>query len=283
MKIHLRCERSEEQHKVELLIREALWGYFRPTCDEHYLAHLLRKSPAFVPELDFVAEQDGKLIGNVMYSRAAVIDQGRKKHEVLTFGPLSVLPEYWGRGVGSALMRHTIQQAKRLGYPAILMYGHPDYYPRFGFQNAKVFGITDGNGKNYDALMAIELFPGALNGISGRFQEDPVFSVRDEDVLMYDQKNFPPKEPAGMLPIELLLSKLPKKAQNAFHKRNITTLNDLNRFSGRELLLWDGVDMEILQTVNSVLCGHRLAPKLQPGCEILEQAKHGVRCVEEEK
>lgn len=275
MELNLRPERPEEQHEVELLIREAFWGYFRPVCDEHYLAHLLRESPAFVPELDVVAEQNGRLVGNVLYSRASITDRNDRKHGVLTFGPLSVLPEYWNCGVGSALMRHTIQRAKQLGYPTIVLHGHPDYYPRFGFQSAKLFGITNGEGESYDALMAMELFPGALNGVAGRFEEDPVFCVSAEEAVAYDAENFPHKEPAVMLPVGLLLEKLPGKAQQAFRSRNIMLLNDLNRFSGRELLCWEGMDVSLLPVVNMVLSENHLAPKLLPGCEILERAKRG--------
>ena len=99
---------------MECLTREAFWGHMSPDCDEHYLVHRLRQSPGFVPELDFVAESDGQLVGNIMYSKAKVIsDQGRS-WEVLNFGPLSVDPTHWGQGIGGMLMRHTIAEAKRL-------------------------------------------------------------------------------------------------------------------------------------------------------------------------
>ena len=137
MSITLRLERPEDYRAVENLTREAFWGFMSPTCDEHYLVHLLRAVPAFLPELDFVSEMDGELVGHVMYSRAKVVDDGGKETEVLTFGPLSVLPTYWHCGVGSALMRHSIRGAKQMGYRAIVFYGHPDYYPRFGPETPK--------------------------------------------------------------------------------------------------------------------------------------------------
>ncbi len=76
----------------------------------------------------------------VMYSRARVIDDAGNETEALTFGPLSVLPAYWHRGTGSALMRHSIREAKQMGHRAIVICGHPDYYPRFGFRGAKHLG-----------------------------------------------------------------------------------------------------------------------------------------------
>lgn len=109
-----------------------------------------------------------------MYSRARVVDGAGDETEVLTFGPLSVLPAYWHRGIGSALMRHSIREARQMGYRAIAFYGHPDHHPRFGFRSAKAFCIAAPGAKNSDALMAMPLHSGALDGVSGAFHEDPV-------------------------------------------------------------------------------------------------------------
>ncbi len=276
LSITIRPECPEDFYAVELLTREAFWGYFNPTCNEHYLAHLLRNSSAFVPELDVVAEQDGKRIGNVMYSKATVTDAIGMVHPVLTFGPLSVLPEYWSCGIGSALMKHSIIKAKKLGYPAIVFHGHPDYYPRFGFQSAEVFGITNESGENYDALMAMELIPGALSGIHGCFAEDSVFNIREEDAVQYNERNFPPKEPARMVAIGVLEHRIPTAAYDALKQHGIATLELLNRFSGREMLRWEGMNAEALNQINQALREEGFASKLLPGCDILERAKQGI-------
>jgi predicted N-acetyltransferase YhbS len=238
------------------------------------LVHLLRNAPVYVPELDYVAEVDGKLVGNVMYSKAKVIDCRGSEHEVLTFGPLSVLPEYWNQGVGSALMRHTIIEAKRLGYRAIIFYGHPDYYPRFGFRNAEAFKITSPDGKNFDALMAMPLYDGALDGISGAFHEDPAFAINEEEAEAYN-RNFYHKEPASMLPIDILLDKLEPIARKAFTDRKITVLAWLNGFSGREMLTWEGIDEGVLSIINQTLKEHGYAEKLLPSSVILKRAELG--------
>jgi len=268
MNLTLRLEIPNDYRAVEELTREAFWGFTHPTCDEHFLAHLLRNVRAFVPELDYVAETDGKLVGNIMYSKAKVIDNGGSEYEVLTFGPLSVLPECWHCGIGSALMHHTITEAKRLGYRAIVFYGHPDYYPRFGFRNAKAFNITTPDGKNFDALMAMPLYDGALDGISGAFYEDPVFNVNPEKAEAYN-RNFPYKEPAYMLPIDILLDKLELSSRKAFRDRNITTLAWLNRFSGREMLTWEGIDEHAFNIINNTLKEYGYAEKLLPSSDIL--------------
>ncbi len=236
--------------------------------------HLLRSVPAFVPELDYVAETDGKIVGNVMYSKAKVINSEGSEHEVLTFGPLSVLPEYWHCGVGTALMRHTIAEAKRFGYRAIVIYGHPDYYPRFGFRNAKAFSITTPKGTNFDALMAMPLYAGALDGISGAFHEDPVFNLDAEKAGAYN-RGFPRKEPAHMLPIDILLDRLEPSARQAFADRDIKTLAWLNRLSGREMLTWNGIDEHAMEIINSTLKEYGYAEKLLPSSDILKRAELG--------
>ena len=274
MNLTLRLETQSDYHAVEELTREAFWGFTHPTCDEHYLVHLLRDAPAFVPELDYVAEMDGKLVGSVLYSKAKVIDNSGNEHAILTFGPLSVLPAYWNCGVGSALMHLTITKAKRLGYRAIVFYGHPDYYPRFGFRPAKAFGIATPDGKSFDALMAMPLYDGALDGISGTFHEDPVFDLNAGEAEAYDRR-FPHKEPAHLLPIDVLLDRLAPAPRKAFNDRNITTLAWLNRVSGREMLTWDGLDEQVLGIVNCTLKEYGYAEKLLPSSDILKTRRIG--------
>lgn len=197
MEIILRLEEERDWREVELLTRDAFWREERIKelgvgCDEHYLAHTLRTAAEFVPELNFVAEVNGRLVGNVMYSKAYVRLPDGTHHEVLNFGPLSVLPEYQKQGVGSALMRHTLKTAARMGYGAVIFFGHPTYYPRFGFKEAKEFGITTYKGANYPAFMAMELIYGDLDGITGTFHESPIFAVDSEKARIYD-KLFPPR------------------------------------------------------------------------------------------
>jgi predicted N-acetyltransferase YhbS len=250
--INLRLERTEDHRPVEELTREAFWGMNHPSCDEHLLVHKLRKIPAFVPELDFVAEVDGMMVGNIMYSRAKVVDETGAEHEVLTFGPISVLPEYQGKGIGKALLEHTIAEARRLGYGAIVFYGHPDYYPRVGFRRAEESNITTASGKNVDALMAMPLYDGALDGISGRFYEDPVFRIDPKEAEEFD-KLFPPKKLRVMEPIDVLLEKLAAPAQNAFRERGVKELAALTRYSGREIASWPGIDETAKAVINETL------------------------------
>lgn len=193
MKLEIRLERPEEWRQVEELTREAFWNVHVPGCDEHYLVHVLRGLDSFIPALDFVALSEGRIVGNIMYSMGRVEEESGRKKEVILFGPLSVLPSFQGKGVGGALIRHSAAVARELGYAAILIYGDPMYYARFGFRAASEYGITPPDGKPHPALQALELFEGALSGVSGKFYEDNAFDVDKKAAEAYDM-GFPIKE-----------------------------------------------------------------------------------------
>ena len=192
MEINIRLEKKCDQRKVEELTRQAFYRQERVKelgigCDEHYLLHTLRLSKDYIKELNFVAESNGEIVGHVIYSNAKIVCKDHSTKEVITFGPLSVLPEYQKLGIGSKLMTHSIQVAKDLAYGGIVFFGHPTYYPRFGFVEAKEFSITTEDGKNYPAFMAMELKDGYFNK-AGRFYESPLFKVNKEEAIEYDKK-----------------------------------------------------------------------------------------------
>lgn len=97
---------------------------------------------------------------------------------------MSVLPEFWYRGVGTALLRYSIYEAKRLGHRAILIFGHPDYYPKAGFRRAAEFNVATADSNNFDPFMALPLYEGALDGIKGRYFIDPVYESLKEKANM---------------------------------------------------------------------------------------------------
>ncbi len=262
MDITLRRERPEDYRVVEELTREAFWGKTRPDCDEHLLAHRMRAVPAFVPELDWVAEAGGQIVGNILYTLSKIVTEDGAAYETLSFGPLSVLPAWQNRGVGGALLTHTIAEAKRLGYRAILFFGHPDYYPRYGFRRASEFHVTTSTGDSFDAFMAMPLFDGALDGITGRYYEDPVFEISEEDALAFD-KTFPPKERRDPPSAALLLEALPPEAADALREHKIAHLGDMGRYSQRETGRWNGMDAAALETVRAVMriSGYRWGEK----------------------
>lgn len=278
MNINIRNEIPADYRIVEELTREAFWGCMdHPTCDgEHLLVHKLRDLPSFVPELDFVAEAEGRIVGHIIYSIAKVRMPDNQEIEVLNFGPLSVHPDYKRMGVGSALMRHSIAEATRLGYRAIIFYGHPDYYPRFGFRRASRYGIVSSGGGSWDALMAMELYDRALDGVTGRYIEDEVYEVDQKEMAEFE-KEFPYKEPIQLPPVELLTDHLPERVKQTFEEHGIKFVSQLHRLSGAELLNWDGMDEQLLVKINRILSQLGQPCKLLPSSYILQLTELGVR------
>ncbi|MDL2233227.1 N-acetyltransferase [Ruminococcaceae bacterium OttesenSCG-928-L11] len=192
MEIVIRNERPSDYRRVEELTRDAFWNLHSPGCDEHYLAHLLRTHADFIPQLDFVAETDGVVTGNIMYTKSWIKGPTGSVWDTITFGPLSVSPGQQGKGIGSALVRHSLARAKELGCAIVWIYGNPAYYSRFGFRSSKEWGITNAEGKYPTALQLMELKAGALSGVSGYAAESEAFEMDAEASARYDAL-FPPK------------------------------------------------------------------------------------------
>lgn len=189
----IRQERPDDHRDAEFLTREAFWNRYQPGCEEHLLLYRMRDVPAFVPELALVATEDGKLVGHVAVTEARVVSDDEDEVPVLCLGPIAVHPSLQGRGIGSSLMEHVLERARRLGYRAVLLFGDPSYYSRFGFRSTERYGIRTATGEYLDALMARELLEDGLAGVHGRFHMDPVFEIDPEELAAFDQR-FPPKE-----------------------------------------------------------------------------------------
>jgi len=260
MNITFRLEQPEDHYTVESLTRDAFWeshwGGDIVICDEHLLVNKLRKCSALVPELNVVAILDDKVAGHIIYTKAKIICEDGKVTEGLTFGPLTVAPDLQGRGIGRKLMEYTFNIAQELGYKAILVYGHPDYYPRVGFRPASEFGITTSEGKSFDPFMVYPLFEGALDGIKGRFYLDDVYeSLTQEEALEFDQK-FPPREFFVPVSIEVLLKELEPQAREAIKQLGIDNLNLLSTKSEKEIRQLEGLDELAVETIRKVMQKH---------------------------
>ena len=192
----IRLERSEEHRDVENLVREAFWNVYRPGCSEHYVIHVLRDDPAFVKELDFVMEQDGRLIGQNMFMKTVIQADDGRVIPVLTMGPIGILPELKRQGYGKALLDYSLEKAMELGFGAVLFEGNIDFYGKSGFDYADRFGIRYHDlPEDADAsfFLCKELVPGYLDGVTGVYQTPQGYYVDDTDVDAFD-KAFPPKE-----------------------------------------------------------------------------------------
>ena len=192
----IRLERKEEYRAVENLVREAFWNVYRPGCSEHYVIHVLRDDPAFVKELDFVMEQDGKLIGQNMFMRTIIEADDGRTIPVLTMGPIGITPELKRKGYGKALLDYSLEKAAEMGFGAVLFEGNIGFYGKSGFDYAGRFGIRYHDlPEDADAsfFLCKELIPGYLDGITGVYQTPQGYYVKDEDVEAFD-KGFPPRK-----------------------------------------------------------------------------------------
>lgn len=193
MEIKLRTEQPADYRETENVTREAFWNHFSPGCNEHYLLHVMRDSLAFVPELDLVAEHDGRIVGNVVCMKGVIQGDDGVKYEVLSLGPISVLPEYQRKGIGCRLIGRTRELAREMGFRAVLLCGDPDYYLYQGFVPAELLGIRTADDMYAMALHVCELYEGALSGVRGRYVEDSAYEVDEAAAEVFDRE-FPAKE-----------------------------------------------------------------------------------------
>lgn len=193
MKTLIQRTKTEDFPTTENITREAFWNLFKPGCDEHLALHNLRKSNSYVPELDLVALSENEIIGHMLITKAIIVDLQMREHEVLCVGPVSVLPAFQMKGIGTNLLNESIAIAKDLGYSGMILFGHPDYYHRFGFVNAQNYGITTKEGMNFEPFMALELHPNALVAVKGKFYEDKAFEIKEEELNEFENL-FPKKE-----------------------------------------------------------------------------------------
>ena len=123
--IIIRNETEKDYRAVEELTREAFWNVYKPGADEHYFVHTMRNHPDFIPELAFVLEKDGEIIGNIMYTKAWLEDEAGNRKEILSFGPLCVAPKYQRQKLGKILIEHSFDVARKMGYDVNINFGNP--------------------------------------------------------------------------------------------------------------------------------------------------------------
>ena len=192
----IRLERTEEHRETETLVREAFWNVYRPGCLEHYVLNQLRNDEAFVPELNFVMEKDGRLIGQNMFMRAVIKADDGRDIPIMTMGPICITPELQGKGYGKILLDYSLEKAAELGCGALCFEGNINFYGKSGFTYASVFGIRyHGLPEGADAsfFLCKELKKGYLDGISGEYTPPKGYFVDEAQAEEFD-KQFLPKE-----------------------------------------------------------------------------------------
>ena len=194
--INIRLEKQEEYREVENLVRESFWNVYRPGCLEHYVLNQLRNDKAFVPELDFVMEQDGKLIGQNMFMHATIKSDDGRDIPIMTMGPICIANDLKRKGYGKILLDYSLEKAKELGCGALCFEGNIDFYGKSGFRYASEYGIRYHGlpeGEDASFFLCKELIPGYLDGITGEYATPSGYFVDEKAAEEFD-KQFPPKE-----------------------------------------------------------------------------------------
>lgn len=186
--INIRNENKADYEIVEQITRKAFYNLYVPGCVEHYLVHIMREHEDFISQLDFVLELDGNIIGNIMYTKAKLTDEEGNKKDILTFGPLCVLPEYQRKGYSKILLEHSFKKAIELGYDTIVIFGSPSNYVSRGFKCCKRYNICIEDGKYPTAMMVKELIPNVLDGRKWFYSDSPVMLIDENEAKIFDDK-----------------------------------------------------------------------------------------------
>lgn len=192
----IRLEKKEDYRNTEELVREAFWNVYRPGCLEHYVLHVLRNDPAFVPELDFVMEKDGALIGQNMFMRAEIKADDGRSIPIMTMGPIGILPKFKRQGYGKKLLDYSLEKAAAMGAGAVCFEGNILFYGKSGFRYASEFGIRyHGLPEGADAsfFLGRELIPGYFDSITGEYATPQGYFVDEAKAEAFDA-TFPPRE-----------------------------------------------------------------------------------------
>lgn len=192
MNIEIRKENEEDFYNAELAIQRAFYNVYMPGCDEHLLLHRMRGSIDYLPDISRIITVEGRLAGGIYCSQARLATENETT-AVMTFGPLGIDPEYQKQGLGSLLVKEIIRLAGAADYPAIIITGVPDYYPRFGFKSCSSLGLYVKDHIQFPALMGYSLKKDFLETHPGQFIESDVFRLPETRAELdeYD-KNFPP-------------------------------------------------------------------------------------------
>ncbi len=197
--MNIRLETPKDYRVVEELTREAFWNIYAPGCVEHFVLHHFRSNPDFIPELDIVMEEDGRIIGHVMYSKAEIILEDGSAMPAWTFGPISIHPDYKRKGYGLKLLNYSIDKAREMGIGLLCMEGNIEFYKHAGFVLASSLNIhyhAEPKESVVPYFLAQELIPGYLNGVEGTYHTPKGYYIAFENPEAFNEfdATFPPKE-----------------------------------------------------------------------------------------
>ncbi len=201
----IRPEEKKDERETEILVRESFWNVYRPGALEPYVLHLLRDDPDFVPELDFVMEKDGRIIGQNVFVKASIAADDGRTVPILTMGPICIAPEFKRKGYGKMLLDYSLEQARLYGAGALCFEGNIAFYGKSGFCYASEFGIRyHGLPEGADAsfFLCRELKEGFLEGVTGVYRTPGIYLVDEQAAEAFDL-GFPTRKEKKILPGQL--------------------------------------------------------------------------------
>jgi predicted N-acetyltransferase YhbS len=171
----IRQENKNDHKEVFKVIKSAFKDAEFTDNTEQFLVDRLRKSDAFIPELSMIAEINGKIVGHILLTKLKIKNKSNV-FDSLALAPVSVLPEYQGKGIGGKLIVDSHKKAKELGHKSIVLLGHENYYPKFGYEQADKYGIELPFKVPKENCMVIELIENGLKGVNGMVEYPKEFN-----------------------------------------------------------------------------------------------------------
>ena len=169
MNIRIRQENSSDHPMVAEVIKSAYEDVGYSNHREQFMVERLRNSAAFIPQLSLVAQVNHEIIGHILLTKIAIHNHG-KSTTSLALAPLSVTPKFQGKGVGSKLVAEAHRLAKELGYQSVTVLGHPKYYPRFGYEPMKRYGLELPFDVREENCMVVCLSENEWSGMAGKIE-----------------------------------------------------------------------------------------------------------------
>ncbi len=179
----IRLEKAEDYKTTEHLVRNCFWNQFGNGCVEHFVLKELRNDPDFVPQLDFIMEKDGQIIGQIIFVKADIVKDDGAVLPVLTFGPVCIHNQYQKQGYGKILVDYALEKATELGYGAVFIAGDINFYSHSKFSFARELGVRYHGlpeGANDNFFLGKELIKGYLDGISGEYSTPEGYFVANK-------------------------------------------------------------------------------------------------------
>ncbi len=193
----IRLETENDYRETENLAREAFWNLSFPGCDEHYFIHVMREHEAFIRELGYVLEAEGRIIGAIFYTKAELADENGTIKPIVSMGPLCIHPDYQRKGCSKLLLEYTFKKVLAMGYDTVINFGNPDNYVARGYKSCKKYNICFEGDVFPAALLVKTLTYNALDGRKWYYHPNNADEpCGDTEAVAEFDRLFPPKEMA---------------------------------------------------------------------------------------